>query len=275
MGVRSFGMTHRGLVRDANEDQFLIATLSTALGIQQSSLPQARTQYGAAMGQIFLVADGVGGCRAGQEASALAVMSIEDFLVNTLSCFFQLKRFEKEIVSQEIRQALRLADDRIFREIARHPELSGMATTMTLAFSVGAHLFVANAGDSRGYLFRDGVLLQLTHDHTLTQDLIRQGMNLLTQSDRFLHGDKVTNAIGGQSPGLRVDVHKATIKSGDVLLLSTDGLTRYVPDERIRATLLGDPQPKRACEQLVAQSLEQGGRDNVTVIVARYDISAP
>jgi protein phosphatase len=264
-------MTDRGHVRESNEDQFLIAVLTKALGIQQSSLPQAQAKYADDKGHIFLVADGIGGSPAGEQASALAVKSIEDFLVNTLKWFFQLKGPDKENVVAEFQDALRRADARIFGEVAQHPELDGMGTTLTLAYSLGANLFVANAGDSRCYLFRDGELVQLTCDHTLAQDMVEQGLIPLGHTSRHLIRNVVTNALGGHTPGVRVEVHKATMEPGDVLLLATDGLTRYVPDERIAATLQAEPDPKIACERLVAQSLEQGGRDNVTVIVARYE----
>jgi protein phosphatase len=86
-----------------------------------------------------------------------------------------------------------------------------------------------------------------------------------------MNGHMVTNTIGGHTPGVLVEVHKATTEPGDVLLLATDGLKRYVPDVRIAATLEAHADPKTACKRLVAQSLEQGGHDNVTVIVARYE----
>ncbi len=276
LGVRSFGMTDRGLVRESNEDQFLIAALTKTLGIQQSSLPQAKALHADDKGHIFLVADGIGGSPAGEEASALVVKSIEDFLVNTLKWFFQLKGFEKENVVAEFQDALRRADAEIFGKVARHPELEGMGTTLTLAYSLGANLFVANAGDSRCYLFRHGVLSQLTCDHTLAQDMVRQdvvrpSLALVTARDRLVSGHMITNAIGGHLPGVWAEVHKATMEPGDILLLATDGLTNYVSDERIAAVLQDELDPKIACERLVAQSLDQGGRDNVTVIVAHYE----
>lgn len=276
MSVRSFGMTDRGLVRESNEDQFLIARLTKALEIRQSSLPQANAKFADDQGHIFVVADGVSGCPAGEQASALAVKSIEDFLVNTLKWFFQLKGPEKENVLAEFQDALQRADASIFREVAEHPELHGMGTTLTLAYTLGANLFVANAGDSRCYLFHDSELVQLTCDHTLAQDMIRKGLAPVTQSDRLNRhlGHIVTNAIGGSTPGVWVEVHKATMNPGDVLLLATDGLTTYVPDEQISATLRTESDPKLACERLVAQAIEQGGRDNVTVIVARYETIA-
>ena len=271
LGVRSFGMTDRGLVRETNEDQFLIAALTKALEIQQSSLPQAHAPYANDQGHIFVVADGIGGSAAGEKASALAVKSIEEFLVNTLKWFFQLKGPETENVLAEFQDALRRADARLFSEIAQHPELEGMGTTLTLAYSLGANLFVANAGDSRCYLFRQGELSQLTFDHTLAGDIARLGFVRHSRSGRLFGGNVITNAIGGSTPGVWVEVYKATIEPGDVLLLATDGLTNYVPDERIAATLAAEADPKVACRRLVAQALERGGGDNVTVIVARYE----
>ncbi len=271
LGVRSFGMTDRGLVRESNEDQFLIVSLTKALEIRQSSLPQAPAQYGNDQGQIFVVADGVGGSAAGEKASALAVKSIEEFLINTLKWFFQFKEPEQNNVVAEFQEALRRADARIFGEVAQHPELAGMGTTLTLAYSLGANLFVANAGDSRCYLFRQGELTRLTCDHTLAQDMARLGFVRHSHKGRPFGGNVITNAIGGNTPGVWVEVHKATIEPGDVLLLATDGLTTFVPDERIAATLAAEPDPRIACERLVAQSLEQGGHDNVTVIVACYE----
>ena len=171
----------------------------------------------------------------------------------------------------EFQDALRRADARIFAEVAQHPELTGMGTTLTLAYSLGTNLFVANAGDSRCYLFRQGELTQLTRDHTLAEDMARQGFVRHSQKGRLFGGNVITNALGGTTPGVWAEVHKATLEPDDVLLLATDGLTNYVPDERIAATLAAEPDPQIACERLVAQSLEQGGRDNVTVIVARYE----
>ena len=269
--VRSFGMTNRGRVRESNEDQFLVAVLTKALGIQQSSLPSAQVPHADDQGHIFLVADGIGGSPAGKEASALAVKSIEEFLVNSLKWFYQLKGPEKESVVAEFQDALRQADAKSFREVEQHPELEGMGTTLTLAYSLGETLFVANAGDSRCYLFRHGRLKQLTTDHTLAQDMVRRGLIPPADLERIVHGHMITNAIGGPAPGVWAEVRKATLEPGDVLLLATDGLTNLVSDEQIAATLKAESDPQTACERLVALSLEQGGSDNVTVIVAHYE----
>jgi serine/threonine protein phosphatase PrpC len=274
LGVQSFGLTDRGLVRKNNEDQFLIATLTKAVRIQQSSLLAATTRRGDEEGHIFVVADGFGGAPGGEQASAIAVESIEDFLANTLKWFFRLKGAEKENVLAEFQNALRRADASVFEQSAEHPELDGMGTTLTLAYSLGAALFVAHAGDSRCYLFRAPRLEQLTHDHTLAAALAERQSMTADETSRQHLSHIITNAVGGRSPGVRAEIHKRELRPGDVVLLATDGLTRHLSDQQIAATLAADPDPQAACERLVALAIDAGGRDNVTVVVARYEPSA-
>jgi PPM family protein phosphatase len=271
LSVRSFGLTDRGLVRKTNEDQFLIATLTKAIRIQQSSLLVAATRRSDDEGHIFVVADGFGGAPAGEQASAIAVESIEDFLANTLKWFFRLKGAEKEQVLAEFQEALRYADARIFEQSAEHPELNGMGTTLTLAYSLGTDLFVAHAGDSRCYLFRESGLEQLTRDHTLATVLADAKSMATDEASRRRLSHIITNAVGGRSPGVHAEIRKMGLRSGDVVLLATDGLTRYVDDEQIAATLAAESDPKAACERLMTLALDAGGRDNVTVVVSRYD----
>lgn len=269
--VRSFGMTDRGFVRNTNEDQFLIATLTKAVRIQQSSLLAATTRRGEEEGHIFVVADGFGGAPAGEQASAIAVESIEDFLANSLKWFFRLKGAEKEQALAEFQEALRRADARIFEQSDEHPELNGMGTTLTLAYSLGGDLFVAHAGDSRCYLFRESNLERLTRDHTLAAVLAESKSMVPDEAGRQRLSHVITNAVGGRSPGVHPEIHKWELRPGDMLLLATDGLTRHVPDEQIAATLATEPDPKAACERLTTLALDAGGRDNVTVVVARYE----
>jgi protein phosphatase len=269
--LRSFGLTNRGFCRESNEDQFLIATLAKALCIQQSSLSEPKSRYGDEKGHLFAVADGMGGAPGGAQASSLAVRSIEEFLANSLKWFFHLKGPEKETVLTDFQAALRQADARLFEESAEHPELDGMGTTLTLAYNLGADLFVAHAGDSRCYLCRDGQLVQLTRDHTLAEDLNRKELGQAAVKLRGRFSNIITNAIGGRSRGVKAEIHKVAIEAGDVVLLATDGLTRDVADERIAEILNAEHDPETACQRLVSQALKAGGKDNITVIVARFD----
>jgi protein phosphatase len=269
--VESAGATDAGLVRPSNEDQFLIARLTKALRIQQTSLPRSRIQYSHESGYLFVVADGMGGHQAGEQASALAVNAIEGFVLNTLKWFLHLKGSEGQTVLQEFHAALQQADARIFEEARRHPELWGMGTTLTMAYNLNRDLFVAHVGDSRCYLCRGGELHQLTHDHTLVQELVERGHLQPEEAAEHRLRHVITNVLGSTEPGVRPEVHKVQLEAGDVMLLCSDGLTEMLPDEEIAATLRADPDVRQACQRLIAQAKDKGGRDNVTVVLARFD----
>ena len=269
--ARSFGTTNPGRVRPSNEDHFLIAELARALWVRQTSLPQPETHYGRNRGHLFLVADGMGGHQAGEVASALTVSTVESFVLHLLHRFSNIEPADEEGVVRDLQTALKQADARIFEEVAQHPEFTGMGTTLTMALVSGWKLFVMHAGDSRCYLSRGGRLRQLTEDHTLVGEMARRGV--LTPDEVRHHRLRhvVTNVLGGGEEGVRVDVERVDLAAGDVLLLCSDGLTEMIEDARIAAVLAAEAQPRPACERLVAEANEAGGRDNVTVIVARFD----
>jgi serine/threonine protein phosphatase PrpC len=269
--VRSSGLTDRGRVRETNEDQFLIAVLAKTLHIQESSLPQAKVQQSREQGFLFVVADGMGGHAGGEEASALAIDSIGSFALDTLKWFFELEGKEADQLLTEFRTALLQADAKIFAAMKHRPELAGMGTTLTMAYSLGDELFVAHVGDSRCYLLREGKLYRLTRDHTMVEDMIRQGYLQPEEAARHRLRHVITNVVGGTDRGVQVEVHKLHLEPEDVVLLCTDGLTEMVHDEDIARLLESNPDSAMACQSLVDRANEQCGRDNITVIVARYE----
>jgi protein phosphatase len=271
--VETYGMTDRGRVRPRNEDQFLTAILSKALQIQQTSIPQSRMQYSEERGYLFVVADGVGGHQGGEQASALAVDSIERFVLNTLKWFLHLRGVEGQTLLEEFFAALQQADANIYQEARRHPELWGMGTTLTMAYSLNRDLFVAHVGDSRCYLFHQGELGQVTHDHTLVQELVRHGAIPAEEASHHRLRHVITNVLGSTEPGVMPEVHKVRLEAGDVILLCSDGLTEMLSDEEITAVLGTVPDIRPACERLIALANDKGGKDNVTVVLARYDLS--
>lgn len=129
---------------------------------------------------------------------------------------------------------------------------------------------MAHAGDSRCYLLRRGAIVRLTHDDTLTNQMVEKG--LVAPEDAAEHGFRhiITNVVGGSRPGVRAEVHRLTLEPGDVLLLCTDGLTGMVTDARITSILAASTSPEEACVELVRVANENGGTDNVTAVVARY-----
>ncbi len=153
LAVKAFGITDKGQVRPTNEDQFLIAELTKAMRVWQTSLPEPKLQVGDEQAHLFLVADGMGGHQAGERASALAVVAIEQFTLNTFKWFFGSNGTEAQKVLAQFQTALKQADASILKEAAEHPELSGMGTTVTMAFHVGGQLCVVHVGDSRAYVY--------------------------------------------------------------------------------------------------------------------------
>jgi protein phosphatase len=274
LAVETFGMTDPGRVRPRNEDQFLTALLTKALQVQQTSLPQSRMKYSADRGYLFVVADGMGGHQAGDQASALAVDAIEHFVLNTFKWFLHLRGTEGQTLLADFHSALQQADMTICKQASRHPELWGMGTTLTMAYSINRDLFVAHVGDSRCYLFHDGQLDQLTNDHTLVQEMVRRGHLQPEEASRHRLRHVITNVLGSTEPGVTPEVHKAQLEPGDVMLLCSDGLTEMVSDDEITTILKEEPDIRRACERLIARANGAGGKDNITVVLARY-VSAP
>jgi len=268
--VDSHGVTDRGRARPANEDQILVAELTKRMRLHHSSLSQPDHVYGADSAHLFIVADGMGGHRGGKEASAMAVQLVEEFVVNALQWFFHLRGPEGEHLLEQFQTALQQADTEIYERAMRHPELWGMGTTLTLAFVLHTDLFVAHVGDSRAYLWRDGQLHQLTRDHTLVEEMVRQGM--LSEEEAAHHRLRhvITNVLGGTEAGVRADVHRVELQPGDTVLLCSDGLTEMLSDDQIATLLASRLSARQACEQLVSAANDAGGKDNISVIVARF-----
>jgi PPM family protein phosphatase len=273
--VTAFGVTDKGKVRAANEDQFLIAELTKTMRVWQTTLSQPQLQVGEERAHVFLVADGMGGHHACKRASALAVAAIEQFTLNSFKWFFGSDGVETKKVLMQFQSAFRQADARIAEEAAENPELRGMGTTVTMALQLGAHLCVVHVGDSRAYLYRDGDLHQLTQDHTLVADMVRSGELRPDQVADHRLRHVITNVVGGPELGVKVEARALEVRAGDRLVLCSDGLTEMVTPEAIAAILDAEPAPQAAAKQLLARSLEGAAGDNITLLVVRFDASPP
>jgi serine/threonine protein phosphatase PrpC len=269
--VKAFGITDTGKVRKSNEDQFLIAELSKRMRVWQTSLPEPKLQVGEDRAHLFLVADGMGGHKAGERASAIAVAAIEQFTLNTFRWFFAPDSPGAQKVLAQFQTALSEADAKILEEAAEHPELQGMGTTLTMAFQLGAQLCIVHVGDSRAYLHRAGELHQLTKDHTVVAELVRSGALQPDQVASHPLRHVITNVVGGPNPGVKVEARAFEVQAGDRLLLCSDGLTEMVKNEAITAVLDAEPDPEAGAKKLLAQANDAGGRDNITVLIVRFD----
>jgi serine/threonine protein phosphatase PrpC len=273
VAIKFGGLTDRGKVRSNNEDHFLVARLSKSMRVCKTSLPgEGETQFSEEEGYLMVVADGMGGAAAGERASALAVGSIEGFVLNTLKWFLHLSGHDEHALLAELRQSLERADRTVIERARSNRAFHGMGTTLTMAYSVATDLYIVHAGDSRAYLFRDGELEQLTSDHTLVQVLIDGGAISPEDAKRHKRRHVVTNVIGGPREGVSAEIHKLVVKDGDTLLFCTDGLTEPVDDDAIAEVLNHHPDPEDACTRLVDLALSRGGPDNVTAVVVRYQV---
>jgi PPM family protein phosphatase len=270
-----FGQTDVGRVREVNEDQFLIASLSKSMQVHHTSLhleDQTRL-WGPAEGLLLLVADGMGGHAAGERASRLAVDRLTAYVLNTLPWFFRLRADHEDQLLDELKHALEVCQSTIEAEAKQIPERHGMGTTLTAAYVLWPRLYVIHVGDSRCYLFRRSHLRRITHDHTVAQQMAERGMLDDPEGSRWSH--VLWNVVGGGCPELKPEVHRADLERGDTVLLCTDGLTRHVTDAEITG-LLSVAEPSEAtCRRLVDATNAGGGRDNVTVVLARFGDASP
>jgi len=273
LSVRSFGLTDTGKVRSTNQDQFLVAVLLKALQVEHTSLPQRRILRSPDRSHLFVVADGMGGHAGGEQASATAIDSVETFILETFKWFAEFKEPEQNRVLTDFQTALAEANARVLAEAKDWPELRGMGTTLTLAYSLNDVLFIAHVGDTRCYLCRQGTLYRLTRDHTLVEEMIRNGFLAIEDAAKHHLRHVITNAVGGTLANLKVEVHKLPLEACDRVLLCSDGLTGMLTDDEINQILHAEEEPDEACRQLVARANQAGGRDNITVVVADFRIA--
>ncbi len=259
--VTAFGKTDVGLIREHNEDNFLIANVENGL---RTSSPEQNLEFElGAKGAIFLVCDGMGGAAAGEVASTMAVDSISSDMESGA-------RISTESFARCMRRAIESANEKINVQSRVNQNERGMGTTCTAAGLVGRKLVVGQVGDSRCYVLRSGQLGLITKDQSLAWQLIEAGAMTAEEAKSFEHANIILQALGVQE---KVDVVLSSIDlcRGDVVLVSSDGLHGPVADEEIRDILLAEPDPQKSCEALVAKALEREGPDNISVVVVRFE----
>ena len=265
-------LSHPGLVRPTNQDHFLLARAGRFLRTVATSLPDGCVpdEFGDDVYAVA-VADGMGGEAGGEVASRLAITYLVQLVLSTPDWILGLGEPEVEKFLVRAGRRFRAVNEVVLDEAGRAMHLSGMGTTLTLAWSLGAELFVANVGDARAYLLRGGSLRRLTRDHTVAQALADAGH--ITPEDVASHNLRhvLTRVIGRKDQG-EPDVHRVRLADGDRLLVCTDGLTDAAGEEAIADELGRDVPAAEVCRGLIDLALRGGGRDNVTVAVADYRI---
>ena len=233
LALRFAARSHTGLLREGNEDSVYAGP------------------------RLLAVADGMGGHAAGEVASAVAIAA--------------LAPLDEDVPGSDLLDVLReravAANDRLRDMVSGDPTLDGMGTTITAFLFAGTRLGMIHIGDSRAYLLRDGVLTQITHDHTLVQALVDEGRISEEEASSHPQRSLITRALDGRG-GIDPDLSVREARAGDRYLLCTDGLTGPVGRLETLQEALEIPDPQQSCDRLVQLALRGGGPDNVTVIVA-------
>lgn len=237
-----------GQLRDRNEDAYDIFDLPPPVG-----------------GQVFVVADGMGGQRAGDVASRLAVGALRAHLTEWVGRMTE--RPGPEAAAAALTAGVQAAHRTLLDYVAQHPECSGMGTTLTVVRVTPDHYQYAHVGDSRLYLLRRGALRQLSRDHALVADLVRSGQITEQQAREHPQRHVLTQALG-QDGDVEVDGGAGPVQAGDVLILCTDGLTSVLADAELQAKA-AEPDPGDLAQRLVTLANHRGGPDNITVITIR------
>ena len=267
--VEATGMTHPGRVREDNQDHYLIARLGRSLHTLSTSLPSGEVpRRFDETGTVMMVADGMGGAVGGEIASRTAIQTLVNILLDVPDWILRGDDASAERLVRRAVRFYRALNAEISERARVRPDLSGMGTTMTVAYTIGQALFIAHVGDSRAYVLRDGRLRQLTRDHTHVQRMVDDGTLAPAEAATHRLRHVLTNVIGGGAEGAGVEIHRAELRDGDRLLVCSDGLTEVVRDDDIAEVLRRTDAPEFVCRTLVDLALERGGPDNVTVIAA-------
>ncbi|MDB4913785.1 MAG: hypothetical protein JWM95_1429 [Gemmatimonadetes bacterium] len=262
--VHVFGRTDVGRTREHNEDAFVVADLTRGNATLQ---PEVRTHTVGDRGSLFMVADGMGGAAAGEIASAKAIEVVLNELMAGLG---GADAPDEETFATILRSATAAANTQIHNFALEHPEYRGMGTTATIATVLGDSLYLAQVGDSRAYLVRDGVARQITKDQSLMQKLIEAGEITEEEAEQSERRNIILQALGPESK-IKVDLTHQQVRAGDVLILCSDGLSGQVRADEIAQVATEESDLMTVCKRLIDRANENGGPDNITVIAVRFD----
>jgi protein phosphatase len=251
MPVEAFGHTDRGKVRKANEDDYICRRLD---------LPQT----GSPPLHLAAVADGIGGHSGGEVASALAVRVLRECLSLAVADPGET-RGDRNVLKRCVEQA----NQEIYRQSSLDESLVGMGSTLVAALIKGNKALLANVGDCRAYLCRDGDLVQITHDHNWKEEQLRAGKLPETEIVHSPLRNMVTRSLGFEA-AVEVDLFEVPLRDGDYLLLCSDGLYKPLALSDLSEAFGRKKSPEKVCRRLIQKAIRQGGQDNVTAVVLRF-----
>ncbi|MFN0124023.1 MAG: protein phosphatase 2C domain-containing protein [Blastocatellia bacterium] len=262
-----YAQTDVGMVRQGNEDNFLILDLSTGTSwIAREEENPALLTYGQGYyGALLAVSDGMGGALAGEVASRMAVETVRDRMLQLQAH----DTYGRLTFAERMRLAIEEANLIINDEGTSNPECRGMGATFTSVGVMGDRLYFGQVGDSRAYLVRGNRIIRVTRDQSLVQQLIDMGQLTEDQAENHQYSNVILQALGANNH-VDVVVNTLPLRLYDTLLLCSDGLTRKIQTEELADIIQEAPDLKAACAELVRLANERGGEDNITVIVAQF-----
>ncbi|MDR5658318.1 Stp1/IreP family PP2C-type Ser/Thr phosphatase [Serpentinicella sp. ANB-PHB4] len=239
--MKSVGCTDIGRVRSVNEDGFYIY----------------EDKYG-----LYIVADGMGGHKSGDVASRIAIHTIKDQLISYLNS----EELDENQISDLIIQAFEEANTAIYSKSLNEKNCNGMGTTATLILIFNDKAYIGHVGDSRAYVYRDKTTTQLTEDHSLVAELLKNGSINEREARRHPKKNIITRALGTDN-NINVDIVTSKIHKNDIFILCTDGFSNQVNDDELSHVLEKQGLNKESCYQLVNIANEKGGYDNITLVL--------
>lgn len=239
--MKAFARSDIGMIREMNQDNYFISDPNDEI-------------------KLFIVADGMGGYKGGEVASALAIESVKSYIKNN----FEETNREKEKILDLIKNAIEYANMVVYERSKEVEELNGMGTTLDVVIIQSGRLYIGHVGDSRVYRLRKDFFRKLTTDHSYVEQLVRQGN--ITKEEAYNHPKKnmLTKALGCTA-FVEPDVMVKGFQKDDILLMCTDGLTNMVRENKICEIIKENPE--NACEVLVNKANENGGQDNITAVI--------
>lgn len=237
--------TDIGKIRDNNQDAYYIS--------------QKEDRF------LFIIADGMGGHKAGETASNMAI----DIISNSLKDLLENLVIGDKEIQDKIKNAIYEANNKIYIKSMEDEEFSGMGTTVTLAYVTDKNIFIGHAGDSRAYVLKNDILSQITNDHSLVEELIRNGSISKEEARHHPQRNIITRAVG-TSNEIETDLIVRPKNKDEILLLCTDGLTNMLDDDEIKDTLIINKDIQKACEELIKLSNDKGGFDNITILAVKF-----
>jgi protein phosphatase len=262
--VHVLGRTDVGRTREHNEDAFLVADLSSGTVSEQA---EAVTYVLGPRGALFMVADGLGGAAAGEIASGMAVDVVLQELHRT---WVGAPGTDPDTFAHALKKACEAANARIYEYAMKNPDHRGLGTTATIAGLLGSTLYLAQVGDSRAYIVRGGVAQQITKDQSLMQRLIEAGELTPEEAEQSERRNIILQALGPE-PVVKIDLTHQHVRRDDLLVLCTDGLSGQVRREEIARIAAQERDLGAAGQALIDRANENGGPDNITVVIAHLE----